>query len=402
MKQSWSRVKVALPLAPYALGFGQELVRRGYTELSAAEQVRLMAHVSRWMASKGLGAVVLNSEQAEEYCRARRAQGYTARLVPSTVGCLMEFLGGQGVPAWPGPEVPASPEALLLARYEGHLVAERGLSKVVVRHWVKAAGLFLAVQPGFAAGERGAGAAEVNAFCVRELPRRSATGARDLAAALRSFLRFLHVEGLVGAPLAQAVPPVANRKGTGLPRSLEPSVVARLLASCDRRTGLGRRDYAMLLLLARLGLRAGEVASLALDDIDWRAGQLTVRGKGGRQDRLPLPADVGAAIAAYLRRGRPGTGDRRVFVRVLAPAVGLGTTAVIWAVYSACDRAGLPRVGAHRLRHTLACEALRAGASLVEVGQLLRHAVVGTTAIYAKVDFVALRPLALPWPGRLS
>jgi integrase/recombinase XerD len=402
MRKSWSRVKVTGPLAPYALDFGQELVRRGYTELSTAEQVRLMAHLSRWMASEGLRAVVLNSEQAEEYCRARRAQGYTARLVPSTVGCLMEFLRGQSVPASPEPEVPASPEALLLARYEEHLIAERGLCEAVVKDWVKWAALFLSANSGLAAGERAVGAAEVSTFCARELPRRSVARAKAQAAALRSFLRFLHVEGLVGAPLAQAVPPVANRKGTGLPRGLEPSAVARLLASCDRRTRLGRRDYAMLLLLARLGLRAGEVARLALDDIDWRAGQLTVRGKGGRQDRLPLPADVGAAIAGYLRRGRPSTGDRRVFVRVLAPAVGLGPTAVIWAVYSACDRAGLPRVGAHRLRHTLACEALRAGASLIEVGQLLRHAVVGTTAIYAKVDFGALRPLALPWPGRVS
>ena len=168
----------------------------------------------------------------------------------------------------------------------------------VVSRYLKAAALFLEEFPGAAVGQPAPDAAAVSAFCARELPRRSRAGAADLASALRSFLRFLHVEGLVGAPVAQAVPAVANRKGCGLPRALPPATVARLLASCDRRTRLGRRDYAMLMLLARLGLRAGEVASMSLDDIGWRAGELTVHGKGGRDDRLPLPSDVGAALAA--------------------------------------------------------------------------------------------------------
>jgi integrase/recombinase XerD len=200
------------------------------------------------------------------------------------------------------------------------------------------------------------------------------------------------------APVAQAVPAVANRRGCGLPRALPPATVAKLLASCDRRTRLGRRDYAMLMLLARLGLRAGEVASMSLDDLGWRAGELIVHGKGGRDDRLPLPCDVGAALAAWLR-SRPRVTTRAVFLRATAPTGAITSAGVTWAVYNACDRSGVPRAGAHRLRHSLATQMLGAGSSLAEVGQVLRHARVATTAIYAKVDHRALDALVLPWPG---
>jgi site-specific recombinase XerD len=207
------------------------------------------------------------------------------------------------------------------------------------------------------------------------------------------------VEGLIKAPLAQAVPPVSGSKGAGLPRAVASATLTALLASCDRRTATGRRDYAIMVLLARLGLRAGEVARLSLDDIDWGNGEVLVHGKGGRDDWLPLPDDVGAALAGYLKRGRQRAETRAVFLRAIAPAVGLTPVGVTWVVYSACQRAGVPKIGAHRLRHSAATEMLRAGASLTEIGQVLRHAALGTTAIYAKVDFVALRPLAQPWPG---
>jgi integrase/recombinase XerD len=209
----------------------------------------------------------------------------------------------------------------------------------------------------------------------------------------------LHLEGVVQAPLAQAVPRVACRKGAGLPRFLAPEIVARLLASCDRRTGRGRRDYAILLVLARLGLRAGEIAAMSLDDVDWRAGELVVHGKGRREDRLPLPSDVGDALVAYLRRGRPRTEVRTVFLRDVAPRVGLSAGGITWVVYSACARAGVQRASAHRLRHSLATHVLRTGGSLAEAGQVLRHARIATTAIYAKVDFATLAQLAQPWPG---
>jgi site-specific recombinase XerD len=240
-------------------------------------------------------------------------------------------------------------------------------------------------------------AADVSSFLARECPKRSVSGARDLVCALRSLLRYLHLAGLITAPLVWAVPSVADLRDRSLPRDLEPVVVRRLLASCDRRTLVGRRDFAILLLLARLGLRAGEVAAITLDDIDWRAGMLLVHGKGSREDTLPLPADVGEAIVSYLRR-RPRCECRALFLRVSAPRQGLNRCTIAWVVRAACDRAGLPRVGAHRLRHTAATQMLRAGATLAEIGQVLRHREQKTTAIYAKVDHAALRPLARPWP----
>jgi len=271
----------------------------------------------------------------------------------------------------------------------------------VFRH-MEAARLFLTSNPGVAGDELSIGATAVSAFCTRELPRRSGSGAQGLATALRSFLRFLYAQGVVGSPLAQAVPRVASHKGAGLPRGLQAATVAALLKSCDRRTRIGRRDYAILLLLARLGLRAGEVAALCLDDLKWRSGELTVHGKGGRQDRLPLPVDVGQALAEYLRRGRPRAHTRAVFLRVIAPITRLGSGGVSSVVRAACVRCDVPRIGAHRLRHSLATELLRTGSSLVEVGQVLRHRDVETTAIYAKVDFLALDALVLPWPGGVA
>lgn len=394
-----SQVKVAGPLAPYGPGFAEKLRDSGYTDLSVAGQLRFMAHLSRWMTGQDLDAAGLTAGRIEEFVVARRAAGYRGLRTIRAMRPLHDYL--QAVGACPQP--PAAPEPVdgqgrLLARYRDYLVVERGLVKQVVSRWLQVAALFLADHPGPAIGGS-AVAADVAAFCARELPRRCGSPARELAAALRTFLRFLHLEGLVAAPLAQAVPPVANRRSAGLPRGVPPTTLARLLACCDRRTGTGRRDYAILLLLARLGLRAGEVARLCLDDIDWRAGDLLVHGKGGRDERLPLPCDVGAAVAGYLRRGRPRADTRVVFLRAIAPNVGLTPNGITWVVYSACDRAVLPRVGAHRLRHTAATQMLRAGAPLTEIGQVLRHAAVGTTAIYAKVDLDALRPLAPSWPG---
>jgi integrase len=217
---------------------------------------------------------------------------------------------------------------------------------------------------------------------------------------LRSILDWLHLTGAVPVSLAGAVPAAAGSRLRGLPKGLDEDQLRRLLSSCDRRRATGRRDYAILLMLARLGLRAGEVAALGLDDIDWRAGEISVRGKGNSSERLPLPADVGAAIAAYLRRGRPVTAQgRSVFVRVNAPH-GPATVQLVTLVVSAAgQRAGLGQIHAHRLRHTAATAMLRAGTPLGEVGQVLRHRSTHTTALYPKVDRAALVVLARPWPG---
>ncbi len=223
-----------------------------------------------------------------------------------------------------------------------------------------------------------------------------------LATALRSLLRYWHLQGLISAPLGQVVPRIANRR-PGLPQPLEQSQAAALLASCDLQAATGRRDLAMLTLLARMGLRAGEVAGLTLEDIDWRNGEITIAGKGSRRDRLPLPADAGEAIAAYLRDGRPaGAVDRSVFIRARAPRCGLTAGGVTQAVAAAAGRAGLGTIYAHRLRHTAATAMLAGGGSLAEIGQVLRHRRPLTTAAYVKVNVDALRALARPWPGASS
>jgi site-specific recombinase XerD len=402
MRSAWTKVRVTGPLAPYAPRFAQELLARGYTDLSTADQLRLMAHASRWLDEHGLGAVVLDDEHWHAYRKARRQEGYTRRLTPKALRPLREFLCREGRALPPAPAVPAGAESELVARYQAYLTHERALTQQVVIVWAKAAKLFMAQHPGLAVGELDVGSAEVAAFCVRELPCRGNSSAKHLASALRSFLGFLYLEAIIDAPLAHAVPPVAHRSGTSVPQGLSPANVEALVASCDRRRSVGRRDQAILLLLARLGLRAREVAELRLDDIDWRAGEVVVRGKGRRQDLLPLPSDVGAAIVAYLHRGRPKADIRTIFLRAIAPAEPLSPGGITAVVYAACDRAGIPRAGAHRLRHTLATQTLRAGGSLDEVGELLRHAAVSTTGIYAKVDATALASLVLPWPGERS
>jgi integrase len=241
---------------------------------------------------------------------------------------------------------------------------------------------------------------DVTGFVRAACEGRAIGSAKLVATALRSLLGYVHIEGLIPAPLRDVVPGVAGRRLAGLPRSLEPHEVHRLLAACDRRTRAGRRDFAILMLLARLGLRAGEVRSLALEDIDCRAGELLVKGKGHRLERLPWPADVGLALTAYLQRGRPSTAQgRTVFVRVRAPHRELSSAGISQAVAGAAARAGLERVSAHRLRHTVATEMVRAGVPLPDVGQVLRHRRLMTTSIYAKVDRERLRLLARPWPG---
>jgi integrase/recombinase XerD len=228
----------------------------------------------------------------------------------------------------------------------------------------------------------------------------SVSAAQNFVSGVRAFLRFCFLEGLVPADLSQAALVVRGRRASLLPRGISRADARALLGSCDRRCAIGRRDYALIILLLRLGLRRGEVAVLTLDDIDWRAGRVVIHGKGGREDRLPLPADVGTAIASYLRHGRPVSDHREVFLQARAPYLPIASGTVASTVRRACRRAGIPEVGSHRLRHTTACEMVNAGVPIVQVGQVLRHRSLQTTAIYARVNIEQLRQLAAPWPGR--
>jgi integrase len=291
------------------------------------------------------------------------------------------------------------PVERLLAEFGRYLLDERGLTERTVGHYVPAARLFLASGAG---GDLGGlerlSAADVSMFLSAECPKLGVSAARTLTCGLRAFLRWLYLTGRIADPLVWAVPAVADLRDRSLPRGVDAATVKRLLASCDRRRMVGRRDYAVLLLLSRLGLRAGEVAAITLDDIDWHAGELLVRNRKGRRlERLPLPVDVGEAIVAYLRR-RPRIESRALFLRVIAPVGGIDRFVVAGIVCAACRRAGLPRVGAHRLRYTAATEMLRAGATLQEIGEVLRHKDPSTTMRYAKVDRKTLRRLAQPWP----
>lgn len=395
-----SRVQVTGPLVQFAEGFTAELIRQGYRRNAAADQLRLMAHLSRWLAQRGLNTEDMTSSVLRKFLTARRLQGYTWWLSPKALAPFLDYLRGLGLaPTEPKPA--PSPSEQLLDRFRSYLLNTRGLVAATVRGYVDMVRPFVAARAAAGGLDWPALTGEqVNAFIRRACRKRSRGSASLLVVALRSLLNYLHLEGLLARPLAETVPAVACSRLAGLPRSLPSRDVERMLAVCDRRTPAGRRDFAMLMLLARLGLRAGEVRTLELGDIDWRAGELRVRGKGNRSERLPLPREVGQAIAAYLRRGRPESAQgRTVFVRVHAPHRPLSSGGVTEAVASAALRIGLTGVTAHRLRHTLATEMIRAGASLPEIAQVLRHRRLVSTAIYAKVDREGLRQLARAWPG---
>jgi len=397
-----SRARVTGPLQLYAAGFAAELSRLGYASGSACGQMFLMAHVSRWLAGEGLDAGGLTPETSDRFLASRRAAGYARLLSPKGLVPLLGYLRRLGAaPGAPAP-APAGPVDVLLDRFRRYLVSERGVAAATAADYAAKTRSFLAArQKAGVLDMAGLTAADVTAFIVETCPSMRKGTAKLTVTALRSLLGYLHVAGDIPGPLAWAVPAVATWRLASLPAPLEPGQAAAMLAGCDRGTASGRRDLAMLTLLARLGLRAGEVAALSLDDIDWRAGEITVTGKGRRSERLPLPVDAGEAIADYLRDGRPGPseGTRRVFLRIRAPHRGLTTGGVTMAVLAAAQRAGLGKVHAHRLRHTAATGMLRAGASLPEVGQVLRHRRLLSTAIYAKTDVPALRALARPWPA---
>lgn len=385
------------PLAPLASGMAAQLTTLGYAPSTADGHMYLVGRLSRFLERRGLAASQLTTKVVNEFFADLHAHHGSSWPTPKSLGWLVDYLREVGVTPTLPPVPAESAQEELVDRYRSYLVDERGLVRKTVIARERTARLFLAEHAGRELHDLDAG--DVTRFVTRQCRRLTVRSAERLVNGMRSFLRFALVEGLISAPLANAVPSVARWSGAGLPRGLTPRQVVALLASCDRRRAIGRRDYAILVLLARLGLRAGEVAVLRLDDIDWRAGEIVVRGKGRTEERLPLPCDVGEAIAAYLRRGRPQRPEREVFLRTVAPLRGLTPEGVSEVVRAASERAGLGSFGAHRLRHTAGTEMLRAGASLSEVAQVLRHRSVTTTTIYAKVDHLELRELAMPWPG---
>jgi site-specific recombinase XerD len=393
-----SKVLMTGPLAPFADAYALELKQRCYTPLTSVNQLRQVARLSNWLEVRGLGVAELTDERVEEFLAFQRGTGrWRAGWSRPGLQCLLDVLQRLGVFAAEEPAQAGSSTEALLALFERYLLTERGLAVGTARGYVRHGARFLAgLSPRAIADVT---AADVTAAVLRESASVSVSATQNFVAGLRALLRFCVVEGLMHVDLSQAALPVTGRRRSALPQGITAAEARALLESCDRRSALGRRDYALIITLLRLGLRRSEVAALHIDDIDWRASELVVAGKGTRQDRLPLPADVGEAIASYLRRGRPASDRREVFVRARAPFDPIAPGTVASTVRRACRRAGIAEVGSHRLRHTVACQMVSAGVPLTQIAQVLRHHSLQTTATYARVDLDRLRLVAAPWPA---
>lgn len=392
--------KVSGPLAVLADGFRAELDRLGYTRSSREFKLAEVAKLSSWMEVRGLGVSDLCRARVEEFLADVAVWPGRARTLVA-MRPLLAWLRDRGL-CRDAPPPPPEPLDELMERYRDWLANDRQLAARTIERYQKGACRFLEdrLRQGGAGGSvvEGLSEQEVTAFLLAEASRGLSPGSLQVVVAvLRSFLRFLYLQGMIPAPLGQAVPPVPGWKDTGVPPCMPATQVKALLASCDRSTTSGKRDFAILVLLARMGLRASEVARLELDDFDWRAGEIVVHGKAGRCDRMPLPNDVGEAAGTYLLKARPRVEHRAAFVTLVAPPRPLKTTTIGQMVWRQCRIAGLEPVRAHRLRHALATELLAKGVRLPEIAQVLRQRDLATTAVYAKVDHAALRELARPW-----
>ena len=392
------------PLAAHIASFAKSVSEQGYCLYSLKRQVRIAACFSRWLQQRGIGLHRICSDHSVAYLRDHVSNARVRWGDAAALRYLIDFLRREGViPCEKASARRLTPAEHCVEAYEQYLRETRGLAEATIINYVPFIQDFLkgCFGDGRVTVSRLA-AGDVVRFVQRQAPHLHRKRAKLMTTALRSFLQYVRYRGDITLDLAAAVPVVANWSMTSIPRAITADQVRQLLISIDRGSAMGHRDYAILLLLARLGLRSGEVTFLKLEDIDWNVGQLTVRGKSGQRSELPLPAEVGEAIAAYLRSGRPHSTSRRVFLRAKAPIRGfVGPCGVGSIVRHSLQRAGInaPTMGAHQFRHGLATEMLRQGASLSEIGDVLGHRHPQTTKIYAKVDLNALRTLAMPWPG---
>jgi integrase/recombinase XerD len=390
-------------LVPHLSSFAASLQEDGYATFTMRSKLGLLADFAQWLGRRCIIISGLDERQATAFINCRQQKRRVHRGDRETLRQFLAHLRKRDV--IPGPIGPICEDfglADILNRYEKHLRSERGLAPATIVNYVPFARKFLVER--FHNGEillQRLQAADISTFVLRHAHTTGCRRAQLMTTAFRSFFRFLFQCGELQGDLAPAVPAVAEWRLSTVPKYLIPDEVDRVVGSCDRQTATGRRDHAILLLLAPLGLRAGEIVALQLDDIDWRAGEILVRGKGLLHDRMPLPVDVGEALTSYLRRDRPACKTRRVFVCMKAPRSAFaGPSTVTTIVRRALDRAGLNPAfkGAHVLRHSLATAMLRSGASMGEIGEVLRHRIPSTTEIYAKLDFDGLRSLAQPWP----
>jgi len=384
------------PLGLLEAGIRDTLSEEGFTPGSIRCVTGTMRRLSCWMEQRDVASGGFTTEMAEEFV----AGSGDMRTARRGLGALLRLLRSQGVIPPDRDSAGDSAAGMLLAQYRDYLSGERGLAAESVRCYL-VQGRKLIDELGEPLGEslRQLDAAAVTSFVMRQSRQAASTwSAKTLVTATRSLLRFLHVKGLITAPLAGAVPAVAGWRLSALPRGLEPAQAEAIIAAPDPESRSGLRDRAILMLPARLGLRGAEAAGLQLADIDWQAGEITVTGKGSQTEAMPLPADAGQALAGYLTKGRPRCSCAAVFVTARAPYHQITPSVVRALMPRACDHAGLSRAGAHRLRHSLATGVLRAGAPLSEAGQLLRHRSQLSTSVYAKIDYARLALVARPWP----
>ena len=391
------------PLAGHIDRFAARLATDGYSRVHSRIQLRLVGHFNRWLDRNCLSAEQLDEDAIERYQRYLKRRKRVRSEDVCTLVRLLDLLREQGVTPQRTIEAVPTAREILLEKYGRYLIEERGISEASLRNMLLFVRRFLAEKYprdrfNFAALKVG----DITTFVRRQATKLSSVRAKHLVTALRSFFRYLRHRGEIHMDLAGCVPRVRDYSFSTVPKFLPAGSVEKILRLTDRNTPRGRRDYAILILLARFGIRTSEVVRLELEDVDWELGQITVRGKGGRWSKLPLPSDVGQALATYLQHDRPLCSTRRLFVTQRAPITGLSTgCAIVKTVTRALSRAGIvsERKGGYLFRHTLATEMLGRGASLQEIGEVLRHRKADTTRIYAKVDFRALRNLAQPWPG---
>lgn len=384
--------------------FIEQMQAQGYAAASVKISSRLVNDFVIWLDQGGIEGQSLSAQHVVKYLNARWLHRRRRRGDAFTLHAFGRIVATDEYKTNSDQDAVIVPAIRVKQDFEQYLLRERGLTAASVRLYGDSVGRFLENSFGNAEVRLDRLAADdiirfVQADAARlHHPKR----AQVMTTALRSFLQYGRYRGDIVADLPACVPTVANWSMAGIPKTISPSQVQSLLAGCDRQSAVGHRDYAMLLLISRLGLRAGEVVELTLDDLDWIEGTVSIRGPAQRVDRLPLPSDVGAALADYLRHGRPACTARNVFIQIRAPRRALlGPSAVSCVVRRALQRAGIdsPSKGAHLLRHSLATQMLGGGASLSEIAEILRHRNPQTTTIYAKVDLLSLHALALPWPG---
>ena len=391
------------PLGSHIDGFANLLSDQGYATQTGRQKIRLMSDLSAWLGQRPLGIKDLDEEQIDGFLKRQKKQGLFHRGDRGTLAQLLHHLRQTGIIPSPCKLVSDNPMDRIARDYAHFLSHQRGLSQVTINNYLPTAQRFLEARFGAAKvclDELRVG--DITDFIVHDSSTFCPRRVQLTTTVLRSIFGFLTHEGKIATNLAASVPTVANWRLSELPQFLEPTQIQKLLSSCNQNSPNGRRDYAVLLLLARLGLRAGEVVHLTLENINWAAGEVLIRGKSAREDRLPLLPEVGHALADYLKKDRPACSCRRVFIRTQAPRRGFsGSSAICCILRRALARAHLhpPHKGAHLLRRSLATKMLRGGASLTQIGEVLRHQLAQTTEIYAKVDLVALRALAQPWPG---